>query len=153
MSLAKPIAFYDESGREWPEYPITLVYDRYVKSREITPSKVRRYFSGPWMKLIPMSFIQGKRFDKRFTIGEDTLFMFCISDRIKNVCFAESDAVYYRRYREGSLLMSKRGYKKRLSNQLRLLKVMSGYYFPNFWKYNFKFSLLQFASVVKGIFR
>ena len=153
VSLAKPVAFYDESGREWAEYPITMVYNRYVKSKRITPSKVRRYFSGPCMKLIPMSFIQRKRFDKRFTIGEDTLFMFLISDKIKDVCFAESDAVYYRRYREGSLLMSKRGYKKRLSNQLRLLGVMSSYYFPNFRKYNLNFSLLQFASVVKGILR
>lgn len=153
VSLAKPIAFYDDSGIEWAEYPITQVYiQNYLKGRA-TPSSVRRYFSGPCMKLIPKEFIQERRFDKRFTIGEDTLFMFLISDKIKKVSFAVSDAVYYRRYRKGSLLMTQGNYKKRLSNQFKLLSVMAGYYFPHFWRYNLKFTLLQFASVLKGMFR
>ena len=68
------------------------------------------------MKLIPMSFIQDRRFDVRFKNGEDCIFMFLISDKIKNIVYTSKAAIYYRRYRENSAVTRKRKKTERIKN-------------------------------------
>lgn len=64
--------------------------------------KAKKYFGGPCMKLIHRDIIGEQRFDTRFKNGEDSLFMFAISDKIRYVIFTSTKAVYYRRFRMGS---------------------------------------------------
>ena len=64
--------------------------------------KAKKYFGGPCMKLIHRDMIGEQRFDTRFKNGEDSLFMFAISDKIRNVQFTSTQAIYYRRFRTGS---------------------------------------------------
>lgn len=100
VSLCYPYAFYDGRPDVQRKYSITDAYE-YCAAHGCgrLSSKVRKFFSGPWMKLIPMSFIQERRYDVRFANGEDSLFMFLISDRIKRTALAARTAVYYRRVR------------------------------------------------------
>lgn len=101
VSLCYPYAFNDgEIEKQLSSYGVTDAYNYCTehKCNKLT-SMVRKYFSGPCMKLIPMSFIQDRRFDVRFKNGEDSLFMFLISDKIKKFAFTSKDATYYRRYR------------------------------------------------------
>lgn len=84
-------------------------------------STARRFFYGSCMKLFPASFMNGKRFDTSFRISEDDLFMFLISKKIKEVRYTSREAIYYRRYREGSTLTSRKPKKEILYNNYRCI--------------------------------
>ena len=122
VALCYPYAFKDGHHENQLKYTVTDAYNYGIKHdvRCLT-SRVRKYFSGPCMKLIPMSFIQGRRFDKRFRIGEDSLFMFLISDKIHKVALTSKCAVYYRRYRETSASFLERSAKELITNNMKLV--------------------------------
>lgn len=153
IAIACPYAFKDGKKDVKVRYPLTDMYRRLCGDKKYSPSKVRRYFSGPCMKLFPKSFIQGRKFDTRFSIGEDGLFMFLISDRFEYIRFASPDAIYYRRYRDNSLITSPRTKQQARENSINLLKVMLGYFVRSPFKYNLQFSMLQIASVLKSIIK
>lgn len=150
--LCYPYAFNDGKPDEQLAYVNTDAYDYCVghKSDKLI-SKVRKYFSGPCMKLIPISFIQGKRFDVRFKNGEDSLFMFLISDKIKKIAFASKLAVYYRRYRENSAYMTKRKKWNVVSNELRRIRAYTAIYFSNTSQYDFCFYLTRILGAIKSM--
>lgn len=104
------------------------------------------------MKLIPMSFIQGRRYDVRFKNGEDSLFMFLISDKLHKISFTSKNAVYYRRYRIGSATMSKKNIWGIVNNQLRMIKEYSLIYFSHPIEYSLNFYLTRIMGAVRGIF-
>lgn len=76
----------------------------FKKLDEVTASKYksRKYFSSPWAKMIHRSIIGNLRFDTKLAIGEDSLFMAQISNRVKAVRKADGSACYYVYEREGS---------------------------------------------------
>lgn len=138
MALSNAFAFSDGKPNEQIPYTITDAYNEYSPIGRMKSYKVRRYFSGPCMKLINMSFIQGRRFDVRFKNGEDSLFMFLISDRIKYADFTSTDAIYYRRYREGSAIAANRNKRYVIKNFFRITKSYSNIYFSNLCHYSFR---------------
>lgn len=152
ISLCYPYAFKDGQREKQLPYGITTAYEYCLTHnyRSIS-SRVRKYFSGPWMKLIPMSFIQGRRFDPRFRNGEDSIFMFHISDRIRHTAIASRDAIYYRRYREGSAITSKRSMQEIVLNQLRLIAEYSRIFFTHLGHYNLLFYLTRVMGAVRGM--
>lgn len=102
-----PFAFSDDAPGEQINYGLTDVYT-YCTERHCNKlnSHARKFFSGPCMKLIPRSYIRDLRFNVDFTVGEDSLFMFAISDKIRDIAYTSKDAVYYRRRRENSATKS-----------------------------------------------
>lgn len=153
VSLCYPYAFNDGEIEKQLPYGITGAYDYYMEHKCTSlSSKVRKYFSGPWMKLIPMSFIQGRRYDVRFKNGEDSLFMFLISDKLHKISFTSKNAVYYRRYRIGSATMSKKNIWGIVNNQLRMIKEYSLIYFSHPIEYSLNFYLTRIMGAVRGIF-
>lgn len=131
VSVCYPFAFNDGDSATQIPYRITEAYEYCVRNNKSTlSSKVRKFFSGPCMKLIPMSFIQDRRYDVRFKNGEDSLFMFLISDKISKVSFTSKEAVYYRRYRENSAVISKRSRKEKFRNS-RLMTLEYCYIYVN----------------------
>lgn len=120
ISLCYPYAFRDGDMKQLP-YAITEQYESRVSNGKQPYSRTRKYFSGPCMKLIPMSFIHGRCFDPRFKNGEDNLFMFLISDKFKFVDFTSREAIYYRRLREGSAITSKRTFWNKIYNSFRII--------------------------------
>src|SRR5690554_6175693 len=76
----------------------------FKKLDEVTTSKYksRKYFSSPWAKMIHRSIIGNVRFDTKLAIGEDSLFMAQISNKVKAVQKADESACYYVYEREGS---------------------------------------------------
>lgn len=153
VSLCYPYAFNDGEIEKQLPYRITDAYNYCTQHncRSLT-SRARKFFSGPCMKLIPMSFIQGRKYDVRFKDGEDSLFMFLISDKIKMVAFTSKDAVYYRRYRTGSATMANRKIWGIVRNQLRMIKEYSLIFCSHPLKYNFNFYLTRIMGAVRGIF-
>lgn len=149
--LSNAVAFNDNDPANLIPYHLTKIYQQYSnKSNVKLSSKVRKYFSGPCMKLIPMAIIMDKRFDVRFKNGEDSLFMLLISDKIASVTFADSDAIYYRRYRDTSAITQKGKILNRIVNSVRLIRE----YFVIFLKYkvDIVFLMTRVLGTIKAVF-
>jgi len=136
ISVARPQAFYDETGDIWDRYPIAVLYEKYQGAQNVAFRDVRKFFSGPVMKLYHISVIGNRRFNTRFKIGEDVLFNYLISDKIKRVNFTHRDAVYFRRFREDSVLLSGRSRKERIANNCRLIKEILKIYLSGPFRYS-----------------
>lgn len=123
VSLCYPYAFNSGALDKQLHYQITKAYN-YCQEHKRTrlSSKARKFFSGPCMKLIPVRLIHGRKFDVRFKNGEDSLFMFLISDEIDKVAFTSKNAIYYRRFREESASMTKRTTREKAWNSLKLIR-------------------------------
>lgn len=109
-----------------------------------------KYFSSPVMKMIHKDIIGGRRFNLKFKNGEDALFMFSISNRMKYVEFASKDAIYYRRHRKGSLVNSGRGRAKKIGNALRLTLAYTSIYISSPFDYSFPLYINRVLAVFKG---
>lgn len=154
ISLCYPYAFKDGDVETAVPYPLKAVYEEsYDKNNIRISCKVQKYFSGPCMKLIPLSFIQDHRFDIRFKNGEDTLFMFLISDKVKHINFAEREAVYYRRYREGSAVTGKRKRSAIIKSNLLQIGVYFNYFIKKPWDYNWSFFATRILGSIMGCFK
>lgn len=150
VSVCRPFAFIDGGG-EKKDYPIVRVYAELYRKGITTSYKVRKYFSGPCMKLIPMSFIQDRRFDVRFKNGEDSIFMFLISDRIEKIIFSDPKSVYYRRFRKGSAVTVNRTQWQIISNNLKMIGVYCGIYFRAPWNYNIGLFVTRILSAIHSM--
>lgn len=153
VSLCYPYAFSDGKLDRQLSYRISNAYDYCVKNNHNNiSSRARKFFSGPCMKLIPMNFIQDRRFNIRFKNGEDSLFMFLISNKINMVSFTSKNAVYYRRYRNESATTSNRKILAIVCNQLRMIKEYSLIYFSHPIEYSLNFYLTRIIGAVRGMF-
>lgn len=152
VSISYTLAFDDlNPTKNYPFY-ITKAYNAcHNKKNNRVSSMVRKYFNGPCMKLIPKTLIENSRFDKRFKNGEDSLFMFLISNKIKNIVFTSNEAVYYRRFRENSAVTSKRSLFKRIQNAIKLICAYSEIYFQNVFDYSLIFYLNRILAIIKGV--
>lgn len=149
ISLCYPYAFID-GGTAQEVYSITKCYNKLApKGKQRFSYGARRYFNGPWMKLIPMSFIRERRFDPHFKNGEDALFMFLISDKFKHIDFTSDKAIYYRRYRDNSAMTSKKAVSYIVKNNLRLLMTYSAIYFSAPTAYSFTFYFNRLLATIK----
>lgn len=152
VSLCRPYAFNDGNVSTPVPYPMVKIYEEMCSQTDIRiSSKVRKYFSGPWMKLISMSIIQDRRFDIRFKNGEDTLYMFLISDRIRGLNFADREAVYYRRYREGSAVTGKRKRSEVIKTGILQIGVYLKYFIRTPFCYNWIFLCTRLLSTIRGV--
>ena len=139
----------EEEVRQYNSMKCQLYQEHYLKGKAPYKTAIK-YFSSPVMKMIHREIISGRRFNLKFKNGEDALFMFSISDRMRYVDFATEDAIYYRRHRKGSLVNSGRGRIKKLSNALRLVVAYSNIYFSSPLRYSLPFYLNRVLAVFKG---
>lgn len=152
ISLCYPYAYNDGEIEKQLSYSLTDVYNEMYQKKELClSSKVRKFFSGPCMKLIPMSIIQHRHFDLRFKNGEDSLFMFLISDRFKKFAFAPKEAVYYRRIRSGSATTSKMSARYNIINLSRLIVEYSKIYFFTKKHYSLRFYLTRILGAIRSM--
>lgn len=130
-------------------------HSEYVRLRHNdNPSlyQVRRFLNGPVMKLVHKDIIGQRRFDRRFTNGEDSLFMALISDRIKSCQFCTEEAVYYRRVRFNSATTKRRSLSNRISNSFKAVCQFSKYWIKNPFRYNCIFMASRIVAQVKILF-
>lgn len=151
ISLCYPYAFIDGDMSQIP-YSITHAYEKLsVLGRQLYP-RSRKYFSGPWMKLLHKSFIQGKKFDVRFSNGEDSLFMFLCSDRFSYVNYTSVNAIYYRRIRENSACTKKRSIKAKFLNGCLLIAAYTEIYLKDIMHYSLSFYFTRILGTCRAIF-
>lgn len=133
VGLCHPQAFVDGKEGNVP-YFLETDWHRLRSTGAVTVpvdfTRASRQFQGPCMKLIHRSVIGSRRFDIAFRNGEDSLFMFLISDRFSTVRLTPSDAIYFRRIRKNSLNSSITPLR-RTRNSCRMMKAYLKMYFGN----------------------
>ena len=147
IGLAYPFAFHDSSPHQQLDYRITSEYERCVKRGKQPYWRPKKFFSGPCMKLIHVSVIGERRFDTRFSKGEDSLYMFLLSDKMMYANFTSRRAVYYRRYRKGSLTGSPDHLADVMCNCTKMFLAYNNIYFSNLCHY----SLYRYIVAVLGL--
>lgn len=146
VALSNTIVFDDITGKYDNNYRISKAF----RENEFTTiNKARKFFSGPVMKLIHRDIIGDRRFDIGFKIGEDSLFMFLISDRITKCKFTSKNAIYYRRDREGSAIKTTRTGKVVAKHQWKITKKYTSYFIKKPFEYNFLFFVTRIIAAIK----
>ena len=141
ISLCYPLSFLDGSEK-YQKYSITNNYLSAVNNKKQVYTVARKYFSGPVYKLIHRDIIGERRFDTRFKNGEDSLFMFLISDRMRYVDFTSQNAIYYRRIRVGSATSSL-GTIARCKVCFKYLLALHSIFWSNPSKYSISFFITR----------
>ena len=139
----------DENMNERP-YSIGQTFKRqHLKGKQVF-YYAKKYFSGPCMKLISKEIIGNRRFDVNFVNGEDSQFMFLISDKIKYVDFTSSEAIYYRRIRQGSATTSL-SYTGKLRNLFKTIPSYTRTFVKGFPRYNFYFYMTRILGALHSL--
>lgn len=145
------IAIDDASGLQQDFY-LTAAYQRLAGVGELSVFKARSFLSPVGGKLIPMDVIGSDRFDTRFKLGEDSLFLFDISRKVSCVRLAPSDAVYYYRDRQGSSTRRQFTYWFRLKQAFRVAARYTIIYLKHPFSYNFPFYLSRVVAQMLKLF-
>jgi glycosyltransferase involved in cell wall biosynthesis len=149
--VASNVKMLDEKGRQLPHF-LTEAFAS-LESRPYPHSQFayRRFLSTACCKLIPRNVVANDRFDKRFFLGEDSLFMFVISKRIKGIRLTSKDVVYYVRFHEGSVSRSRYSYFLRAGILLRLSATYTRIWASDISHYSFPLYLSRVAATLKKL--
>ena len=109
----------------------------------------RSYLSNACCKLISRQVIGKKRFDTNFCNGEDALFMFSISDRIRHLVKTKENCIYYRRLRENSASRKKRKPFKKAKDVFLQQVAYTRIYITGVFRYNLFIYLSRLLAVLK----
>lgn len=150
IALCYPYAFKDGDMKQLP-YRITQQYEKCAIRGKQLYTRTRKFFSGPCMKLIHKDIIEDRRFDIRFKNGEDSLFMFLISDKFKWVDFTSKNAIYFRRIRENSANFKSRSLMHKAQNSLSLVIQYIKIFSINPFSYRFDFMCTRILGAIKSI--
>lgn len=151
ISLSNAIAFYDSTKQVKENYYMKNTFNLIKKEKHISLFKSRALFNVIYMKIIPTNIINNVRFNSNFNNGEDALFMYEISKNIKNINVTNSSSVYYRRYRLGSAVTTRRKINQMIHNSLNLFLAILKIWGKQPFKYKFIFTISRLIACLKGI--
>lgn len=145
IAVANVLDCDEETGRESKGY-IARAFERLRAEGSVSLLKGRSFMSSSCCKLIPRDLIGDKRFDTRFRLGEDALFMASLSARVKQIVMADEDVVYYRRIR--GISASRKGESRwgKAKYAMRLAWAYVKLYFKDVRRNNFRFFLSRVAA-------
>lgn len=115
---------------------------------ETNKYKTRKYFSSPCAKLINRKMIGDVRFDTKLKIGEDSLFMAEISNKVLGVKKTTDDTIYFVFERVGSATRKKIDKK---DEPKRILYLLGKYTKMLFGNYNKIFILTRIVATIKHL--
>lgn len=151
VALSDAISFDDSTLEYNLNYGQHKVFINLHEKHDVSLFSARKMFNGPVMKLIHRDIIGNRKFEPKFKNGEDSLFMFLISDKIENVRFASPKAIYYRRFRRNSATTKKHGRMCIFRNRISMCWYYSKYYLSHPAKYDFSFLISRYAGSIKTI--
>lgn len=150
VSLCYPLSFTDGTA-DYEQFYVTSDYKEKINN-VCNYTKARKYFSGPVYKLIHRQIIGSRRFDRSFVNGEDSIFMFLISDRLQFVKFTSKNAIYYRRVREDGASVRKKTVMNVIINQSRMIWKYIKIFFNHPTSYSFNFFTTRILGAIHGAF-
>lgn len=150
IPVCYPLSFIDGT-QDYKPYLITRDYIHNEGKGKCNYRNARKFFSGPVYKLINRKIIGNRRFDKRFCNGEDSLFMFLISDKFRYVDFTTKNAVYYRRFRKDSAVSKKRSRWNIINNELKRMWQYTFIFFSSPFNYSFNFYITRMLGAIRSM--
>ena len=151
VAVSDALSFTDGENTFDTDYYLHKVYVRRHKCTRQSLFKVRSTLNSPWMKLFHRDIIGTRRFNTRFSNGEDNLMMLTISDAIRTVRFADTDCVYYRRFRPNSAVTRPQKYSAYAHNILKLMWEYTVLLASRPFSYNYPFFLSRYAAELKSL--
>lgn len=106
----------------------------------------RKFMSCVAVKLIPKKIIGDRRFNPKFRNGEDSNFMFLISDKINAIKRTTNDTYYYRRINPSSASQASRGVSYSIIHFIAMEFEYIKCYFRNPLNYNLLFFLSRLTA-------
>ncbi len=150
VPLSHFTAFDDETGMPQPFY----VTQDYRENCEKMPyTRARRFFYICYCKIIHRDIIGTRRFDTSLANGEDALFMFLISDRLKWIRFTDKAAEYRYRLRSTSAFNAPRPASYHISNMLQCQAKASRIFWTHPLRYSFIFYVKYLLATIMGCIR
>lgn len=140
------ITTFDDGQKNFRDIYIS---QQYQNTQERLPYTVaRRYLYVPYAKMLHRSVIGNRRFNTRLKNGEDALFMFLISDRMKWVKFTDKTAEYRYRQRPESAFNAPKPASYHISNMLQCQYEVSRI----FWRHPLTYSLMVYVKHILAAF-
>ncbi|MDR2979038.1 MAG: glycosyltransferase family 2 protein [Bacteroidales bacterium] len=131
---------------------LSKAYLGHLKTKPNAIFKLRSFLSTSCCKLIPTKIIGNHRFDTNVSIGEDSLFMFLLSDNIKLIHLCpEISAIYYRRLRSDSASRKKRAFSYKVRTSWELIKRYTAIYIRSISSYNFTLYISRVVAAMLKI--
>ncbi|WP_337573129.1 glycosyltransferase family 2 protein [Prevotella sp.] len=120
---------------------------------DLSLMQARKFMSSACCKIIRRSVVGKARFDCRFSIGEDSLFMATISRHIKKICVSFPEAIYYRRVRTGSASRKKDTLWVFVKRYSRLAKAYTKLLLSDVTHYNWLFFATRYVALCIHVLR
>jgi len=152
VSINNSVIFTDNLDNTASFY-ITEKFNKILKLGKCTLLNSRSLFSVSYCKLIHKDIIGTRRFNLKYKLGEDALFMALISDRIKRIVPTSSSALYFRRIRKGSAITTERSKCEIWKNNFNLFFEFIGIFLSNPLRYNSLFFATRLLAVIRECFR
>lgn len=146
ITISNVVSLNEEDSTYNLNYSVSRAFERLSQTGCNSLFKGRKLLNGPWMKLFPRKIIGDSRFNPKIHLGEDALFSFIISKKIKGLSFTSSDAKYVYRQRKRSS-WSNKSVKQLLNDMFYLHYEYMSNYLSSPSKYNF----LYFISRIIGV--
>ncbi|MCX8464131.1 glycosyltransferase [Bacteroides fragilis] len=143
---ANVLTFTDSITSTGSDY-LGRAYCKCCKKKSYNIFVFRSFLSTSCAKIIPKKMIADRRFNNKYELSEDSLFMFSISDHLKKITLTSADCVYYRRVRANSVSRTTRKRYKRVINSLNLAYSYTLIYLKGFYKYNFFFYVSRLVGL------
>lgn len=158
LALAAPdsivvsdVVMFDEKGNIFSHF-VGEAFRRCTSIYSPSLFHGRSFLSSVWCKLIPRQVLAQDKFDERYILGEDALYMFLISKRIRSIVLASSDAVYKVRQRAQSASRSHYSYLYRFRLAMSLIGTYIGIYKKDIRHYDFLLFLSRLYATFRKIF-
>lgn len=146
---------YLEETKSYTEYYnyLTKAFEYNLNRKKISIISARSFFSSACCKLIPTALIGDRRFNVRFSVGEDSLFMAEISNQLDSIVLTSPDTYYFRRIRQQSATWSKTSLKAQVSSFINSLFQYTKIYISDIRHYNFLFFVTRYIAITMKFVR
>lgn len=150
--VATNVHLCNEADGRIMDYFLTKAYAKNAGLKRLTFFSARSFLSNVCCKVIPRAVIDKDRFNTTYKLGEDSLFMFQISRRIKGIRLTKPETIYTVRYRENSASHSSYPYSYRVKLSLRLTCSYFGLYLRNIGQYDFLLFVSRVVATLRKLF-
>lgn len=152
--VATRLRLFDDDTGEESYTNLTNAYDiakEKMKIRPLTLYTGRRLLSAVGGKSIPMKMIGTNRFKTNLSLGEDSVFITQLTNRIKHIVLAPEDAVYSVRKRDNSASRAKLSTRRQIGMAVSLAWIYFRMYFADIKHNDFRFYASRIvASLLKA---
>lgn len=142
------VADYDESTDTYHDDYLTNAFKQNKDSQHLSLMAARRFLSSSCCKIIRRSVIANARFDCKFAVGEDSLFMAAVSKRLKDIRTSPPDAIYFRRIRQGSASRKDDTFKACANRYSKLAWAYTKLLLTDIFHYNWIFFATRYVALL-----